>query len=161
MGPLPGTTFISCSLTFLSQAKLKPHSLEPRSQEQPLLQPKQVLSSQPPSGTCCGWDRPKTPEGCREREALLSQQAEVRTQVGPDPQIQRGWGQALEPLTSWTHSSVSQKILTEHLYCARPSTHFSLPHADFGGKWALQPPSHTPPTQSLSKVSSGWGPVWA
>lgn len=35
------------------------------------------------------------------------------------------------------------------------------PHADFGGKRALQPPSHTPPTQSLSKASGVWGPVWA
>lgn len=37
----PSTTFTH-SLNFLPQAKLKPHSLEPRSQEQPLLQPKQV-----------------------------------------------------------------------------------------------------------------------
>lgn len=46
----PGSTITSCSLIFLSQAKLKPHSLEPRSQEQPLLQPKQVQSSPSHSG---------------------------------------------------------------------------------------------------------------
>lgn len=51
---LPGTKITSCSLIFLSQAKLKPHSLEPRSQEQPLLQPKQVQSSPSPSGITVG-----------------------------------------------------------------------------------------------------------
>lgn len=49
---LPSTTVTSCSLIFLSQAKLKSHSLEPRSQEQPLLQPKQV---QPLGSRLCSW----------------------------------------------------------------------------------------------------------
>ena len=89
------TTLTFCCPTFCSQAKLKPHSLEPRSQEQPLLQPKQVPNSQPPSGTCCARTGPRTPGGCRVGGVLS--RSESSTKGGPGPSPERV-GQALEPL---------------------------------------------------------------
>lgn len=146
-----------------SQAKLKPHSLEPRSQEQPLLQPKQVYSSQPPSfpsGTSYGQDRPRI-SGFREWGHCFPHKLRAELKCGPSPKSRESGVRPWNPLPpGLSHQSKNIYFLSTYTLLSTGLTS-PFPTAGLQGEWALQPASHSSPTpasqQGVKRVGSCLG----